>query len=237
MVIHVRNKGISPYKTTQWYEATVPSRITLKIEKYFTRYNICPIICLYVLSSVLWCPLRFPYKNYVWFVFTQLFIGRLVSYFCYLYLFAHSHIKYLYTTWVTWRVSYKRQKLLALRKHLGSPSDFGGVCVAHRFSFLCRVFVLSVFVLCLVYPMLPVPLDCPFLISPFVFLWLLCHKFEIYLMTISLSSICFLWENVIQESLLSKESNLAIKRTKCILHFMWQLITHFKNDNLNIRIV
>ena len=31
----------------------------------------CPIVCLYVLSSVLWCPLRYPHKNYVRFVFTS----------------------------------------------------------------------------------------------------------------------------------------------------------------------
>ena len=31
----------------------------------------CPIICLYVLSSVLWCPLRFLHINDVWFVFTS----------------------------------------------------------------------------------------------------------------------------------------------------------------------
>jgi hypothetical protein len=34
---------------------------------------------------------------------------------------------------------------------------------------LCCVFVLFVFVLCLVYPMFPVSLDCPFLIAPSVF--------------------------------------------------------------------
>ena len=28
-------------------------------------------MCLYVLSSVLWCPLRFPHKTYVGFVFTS----------------------------------------------------------------------------------------------------------------------------------------------------------------------
>ena len=64
---------------------------------------------------------------------------------------------------------------------------FDGVRVAHRFSFLCchyfvslcslylfvysgvqRIlrFVLFVFVLCLVYPMLPVSLKCSFLIAP-----------------------------------------------------------------------
>jgi hypothetical protein len=34
---------------------------------------------------------------------------------------------------------------------------------------LCCVFVSFVFVLCLVYPMLPVSLDCLFLITPSVF--------------------------------------------------------------------
>ena len=42
--------------------------------------------------------------------------------------------------------------------------------VAHSFSFLCYcVFALSVFVLCLVHPVIPVSLDCPFLIVPSVF--------------------------------------------------------------------
>jgi hypothetical protein len=31
----------------------------------------CPIMCLYVMGSVLWCPLRFPHKNDVRFVFTS----------------------------------------------------------------------------------------------------------------------------------------------------------------------
>jgi hypothetical protein len=34
---------------------------------------------------------------------------------------------------------------------------------------LCCVFILFVFVLCLVYAMLPVSLNCPFLITPSVF--------------------------------------------------------------------
>ena len=46
--------------------------------------------------------------------------------------------------------------------HLGSLPVFGRVRVAHLFSFLCCVFVLFVFVLCLVYPMLQVSLDCHF---------------------------------------------------------------------------
>ena len=44
---------------------------------------------------------------------------------------------------------------------------FGGVRVAHLFSFLFCV--LFVFVLCLVCPMLPVSLYCPFVIAPSVF--------------------------------------------------------------------
>jgi hypothetical protein len=39
--------------------------------------------------------------------------------------------------WVTWRGFYKKQELLILREHLSSPTVFGGVRVAHLFSFLC----------------------------------------------------------------------------------------------------
>jgi hypothetical protein len=42
---------------------------------------------------------------------------------------------------------------------------FGGV----RIVFWCWGFVLFVFVLCLVCPMLPVSLDCSFLMTPLVF--------------------------------------------------------------------
>ena len=102
-------------------------------------------------------------------------------------------------------MSYKRHELLSLREHIhdhGFTTGFGGICVAHLFSFLCCVFggirvahlfsflccvfvgvrvahlfsflccvffVLFVFVLCLVNPMLPVSLDCPFVIAPSVF--------------------------------------------------------------------
>ena len=49
--------------------------------------------------------------------------------------------------------------------NLGSPPVYtGGVNVAHLFSFLCCVFCHL-----LVYPMLPVSLDCPFRIIPSVF--------------------------------------------------------------------
>ena len=43
----------------------------------------------------------------------------------------------------------------------------GPCCSSFQFSVLC--FILFVFVLCLVYPMLPVSLNCPLLIVPSVF--------------------------------------------------------------------
>ena len=71
--------------------------------------------------------------------------------------------------WVTWRLSYRKQEILTLREYLASPPVYGRIRVAHNFSLLCCVFVLFVFVLCIVCPMLPVSLDCPFLIAPSVF--------------------------------------------------------------------
>ena len=47
----------------------------------------------------------------------------------------------------------------------GFTSVFGGVCVAHRFSFL-SCFFLFFFVVCYVSLMLPVSLNCQFLIAP-----------------------------------------------------------------------
>jgi hypothetical protein len=60
------------------------------------------------------------------------------------------------TIWIMGLVPYKRQELITLRELL----VFGEVRIAHLFSFLCCVFVLLVFVLFLVYSMLPVSLDC-----------------------------------------------------------------------------
>jgi hypothetical protein len=61
----------------------------------------------------------------------------------------------------TQRVSYKKHALLTLRAHVGLQPIFGGVCDAHLFSFLCCVipFVLLIFILCNVWPMLSVYLD------------------------------------------------------------------------------
>ena len=69
------------------------------------------------------------------------------------------------TILVTWRVFYKKQELLTYREHLGSSPVFGGVVLVFGVVF----FVLCIFVLCLVYPMLPSSLDCPFLICHSVF--------------------------------------------------------------------
>jgi hypothetical protein len=61
-------------------------------------------------------------------------------------------------------VSYKRKILLGLRGPPSSLMVFDGVRVAHLFLFFCVVlfFVcfVFVFVLCLVYPILSVSLDC-----------------------------------------------------------------------------
>ena len=55
------------------------------------------IICFYVLSSVLWCPLRFPHRNAVRFVFTSscLFVGGFISCLRYLCLFAYSGVQHV----------------------------------------------------------------------------------------------------------------------------------------------
>ena len=100
-------------------------------------YYIC--ICLYVLSSVLSCSVR---------LYLQLFVEGLMSYLWYLSTFAYYVFKHILNIRVTWQVSYKRQELLSLPQHMSSPPDFGGVRVAHLFSFLrCVSFI---FVMCLV---------------------------------------------------------------------------------------
>ena len=78
------------------------------------------IMCLYVLSSVLLCPLRFPNKNNVRFVFPPVVCRR-------------THV--LFTFYVL-------------------------VC-----AYCCSTHIVLCF-LRLMYPMLPVTLDCPFLLAP-----------------------------------------------------------------------
>jgi len=85
-----------------------------------------------------------------------------------MYYSAYNNIRLVYMS--NMAVSYKRQKLLSFREHLESPTVFGGVRVAHCFSFLfffvCFACLRPVSLVC---PNLPVSLDCQFLICPSVF--------------------------------------------------------------------
>ena len=97
-----------------------------------------------------------------------------MSYLCCLYWFTYSGFQHDLILLVTWRVSYNKQELLTLRKHLAMDSPrvfdgflmgsvllialvfcvvvFGGVRVAHRFSILCCVFLVgSVLLIALVF--------------------------------------------------------------------------------------
>jgi hypothetical protein len=60
----------------------------------------CPIMCLYVLSSMLYCTLQFSHKNYVQFVFISscLYEGSCLisSYLRYFRLFAYSGVQHIF---------------------------------------------------------------------------------------------------------------------------------------------
>ena len=58
---------------------------------------------------------------------------------------------------------------LPFGEHLGSHLVFGGVCIAHLFSFLCCDFCFVCLRPVSCVPLLPVSLDCPFLIASSVF--------------------------------------------------------------------
>ena len=55
----------------------------------------CPMMYIYLLSSVLWCPLYFRIKHCSVGVYLQLFVGWLISYLVYLCLFAYSGIQHI----------------------------------------------------------------------------------------------------------------------------------------------
>jgi hypothetical protein len=119
--------------------------------------SLCHIIVLYVLGSMLRCPYKTMFGS-----FLPLIVWRgahiVLCYFC---LFAHSGVQHMLTIWVTLQVSYKRQQLIALRGHLCSPLFLMGPVLPIFFSFLsCVLYYFVCFRL--VYPMLPVSLDCPF---------------------------------------------------------------------------
>ena len=113
---------------------------------YYLRRNLfsflcCPIMCIYVLSSTLW----FPHILCSVPLYLQMFIGGLISYLRYLCLFVYSGVKHI----------------------LCCVFDFPFVLCTLCYQFLWIVHFL--FPLRLVYSMLPVSLDSPFLISPSVF--------------------------------------------------------------------
>ena len=108
------------------------------------------IVCLYVLSSVLWRPMRFLHKNNVRFVFT-------------------SNCLYVFAIWVTRRVSYRWQEPNGLPfASTWVHSGYWWVRVANLVG-VFFVVALILFVWCFVCPMLPVSPDCLFLIAPSVF--------------------------------------------------------------------
>jgi hypothetical protein len=51
-------------------------------------------------------------------------------------LFAHSGVQNILPICGIWRVSYKRQEMMALHELVGSPRGFPRVCVADLFNFL-----------------------------------------------------------------------------------------------------
>ena len=80
--------------------------------------------------------------------------------------FAYIGVQHVVNIWLTWRVWYK----IRTTYHSWVPRFtpvFSVIHVAHLFSFLC--YVLFFFVMCLVYLMLPISLDCPFLVVPLVY--------------------------------------------------------------------
>ena len=78
--------------------------------------------------------------RYLWLTWVSVIYVRLVSYLCYLCLFAHSGVNTVLTEAVTWRVSYKRQGLLTLWEHLGLYSFFGRSVLLNFLIFCVALF-------------------------------------------------------------------------------------------------
>ena len=144
-------------------------------------------MCLYVVSSVLWCPWRLQHKNFVR-LYLQLFAGGLMSYLRYLCLLAHIGIKHILSC----------------------------------FCFAC---------VCLVYPMLSVSLDCPFLIAYSVFsnvYWYLICRLKIHVkqrMSVYKISSKKSWE-IVNKTTLVEESTCncyiwQIYVASCVNYTVW----------------
>ena len=96
-------------------------------------------------------------------ILTNLHYAKLI--YIYIYIISHANVEGPTTEWiisslmysppaggidptiVMKTLTYKRQELLTLRAHLGSPPNFGGIHVANLLSFLCCIFVCSFCVL------------------------------------------------------------------------------------------
>ena len=83
---------------------------------------------------------KYPYLKWKW-------IFYILTYIFLLYHCQDFYRMWLYI-WVTRWMSYKKQELFTLSEHLGSPSVFGGVHIAHLFSFLCCFLLSSSCLLC-----------------------------------------------------------------------------------------
>jgi hypothetical protein len=59
------------------------------------RLLCCPVMCIYALSSVLWCPLRVLPKNNDRFVFTSSSLQGRMSCLCYLYLVVYNSTQHI----------------------------------------------------------------------------------------------------------------------------------------------
>jgi hypothetical protein len=102
------------------------------------------------------------------------------AYFFICFLFYHSGLSMsVFHSLTDLRVSYKKQELFTLRQHMMLLPGFWWVPCCSIFLVFC-FFALFAFFLCLVCPMLPVSLDCPFLIAPLVFSHVYLYWLSIY---------------------------------------------------------
>jgi hypothetical protein len=132
-------------------------------------------------------------------------------------------------------VSYKKQELIVPREHLVSPPVFDLFSILYCF-FVCVFLLLFVFVLCLVCPnvasvsglsildcpMLPVSLDCPFLIVPSVFFNVyLTNNFLIELYPLSEQSFFHFRYNAVDTR---TENRIILLLTR--IWSLWTILSH-----------
>ena len=106
----------------------------------------CAIMCLYVMSSLLWCPLRFPHKNDVWFVFASSCLFVCLNYLRCLCLSGCDGVRHVLCC-VFLRIVCPVLPFSLDCPFLIAPSVFSNVYLK-TLKWLCWVFVLFFFVLC-----------------------------------------------------------------------------------------